>query len=124
MLRSAVDGAGARAGRAVARTGSDPSLREAATVGPTAEFQRALTAAEEQALRSGNSGNGGGDGVSALAHVLRGSDTGDEVLGVISVARGERPFERGERDVFAYLHVRPACRSRTSDCTNRCSGRP
>ncbi len=103
VLRSAVDGAGARAGRAVARTGADPSLREAARVGPTGEFQRALAAAEEQALRSGNSGSGGANGVSALAHVLRGSDTGDEVLGVISIARGERPFERGERDVFAYL---------------------
>jgi diguanylate cyclase (GGDEF)-like protein len=103
VLRSAVDGAGARAGRAVARTGGDPSLREAARVGPTGEFQRALTAAEDQALRSGNSGTGGENGVSALAHVLRGSDAGDEVLGVISVARSARPFERGERDVFAYL---------------------
>jgi diguanylate cyclase (GGDEF)-like protein len=35
--------------------------------------------------------------------VLRGSDGTNEVLGVISVARGERPFDRGERDLVAYL---------------------
>ncbi|MGI8802939.1 MAG: diguanylate cyclase [Solirubrobacteraceae bacterium] len=103
VLRTAVDGAGARAGRAVVRTGTEQPLHEAAKVGPTAEYQGALTAAEEGALRSGNSGSGSRGVASAIAHVLRASDGSDEVLGVISVARGERPFEVGERDLFAYL---------------------
>jgi diguanylate cyclase (GGDEF)-like protein len=103
VVRTAVDGAGARAGRAVVGTGADRPLQEAARVGPTAEFQAVLTAAEEGALRSGNSGSGSAGSASALAHVLRGSDASDEVLGVISVVRSERGFERGERDLVAYL---------------------
>jgi diguanylate cyclase (GGDEF)-like protein len=103
VLRSAVDGAGAHAGRAVARTGAEEPLREAAKVGPVREYEGALSTAEEGALRSGNSGTGSAGETSALAHVLRGSDGTNEVLGVISVARGERPFDRGERDLVAYL---------------------
>jgi diguanylate cyclase (GGDEF)-like protein len=103
VLRSAVDGAGARAGRAASLTGLDGGLQEAAKVGPTAEFERALKAAEDGAVRSGNSGSGTAGTASALAHVLRGSDGGDRILGVISVARPERPFDRGERDLVAYL---------------------
>ncbi len=101
VLRTAVDGAGARAGRA--RTVADQSLREAAKVGPIGEFQGALAAAEEAALRSGNSGTASVGAASALAHALRGSDGSDQLLGVISVARGEQPFDRGERDLFDYL---------------------
>jgi diguanylate cyclase (GGDEF)-like protein len=103
VLRSAVDGAGARAGRAAARTGAEETLREAAKVGPVGEYEGALRTAEEGALRSGNSGTGSAGEASALAHVLRGSDGTNEILGVISVARGERPFDRGERDLVAYL---------------------
>ncbi len=103
VLRTAIDAAGARAGRASVRAGSDGRLSEAAKVGPTGEFQGALTKAEEGAMRTGNSGTGSAGAASALAHVLRGSDGTDEVLGMISVARGERPFDRGERDLFAYL---------------------
>ncbi|MEA2354608.1 MAG: hypothetical protein QOD61_737, partial [Solirubrobacteraceae bacterium] len=103
VVRTAVDGAEARAGRAVARTAAGEALHEAANVGPTATFQGALKAAEEAALRSGNSGAGSVGQASALAHVLRGSDGSDEVLGVISVARDERAFDPGERDLFAYL---------------------
>jgi diguanylate cyclase (GGDEF)-like protein len=103
VLRSAVDGAGARAGRAASRGGNGDDLHEMARVGPTGEFERALRQAEAGAVRSGNSGVGSAGTTSALAHVLRGSDGGHEILGVISVARPERPFDRGERDLVAYL---------------------
>lgn len=103
VLRTAVDGSGARAGRASARTSAGGLLRESARVGPTGEFDTAMTDAEEQALRSGETGACRIGEVSALAQVLRGSDGSSEVLGVISVARGDGGFEDGERELFAYL---------------------
>ncbi|MEA2373518.1 MAG: two-component system, cell cycle response regulator [Solirubrobacteraceae bacterium] len=103
VLRTAVDGSGARAGRASARTSSGDRLTEAARVGPTGEYDGAMTKAEEDALRSGDSGICRKGQTSALAHVLRGSDGSSGVLGVISVARGDREFEDGERELFAYL---------------------
>jgi diguanylate cyclase (GGDEF)-like protein len=62
-----------------------------------------MTEAEEQALRSGETGACRVGEVSALAQVLRGSDGSSDVLGVISVARGDGAFEDGERELFAYL---------------------
>ena len=108
VLRTAVDGSGARAGRASARTSSangasGEGLTEAARVGPTGEFDAAMTKAEEEALRSGESAIVRQQQTSALAHVLRGSDASSGVLGVISVARGDGEFEDGERELFAYL---------------------
>ena len=58
----------------VTETSADEPLHEAANVGPTTAFQGALKAAEDAALRSGNSGAGSVGRASALAHVLRGSD--------------------------------------------------
>jgi diguanylate cyclase (GGDEF)-like protein len=103
VLRTAVDGSGARAGRASARKSTDGLLRESARVGPAGEFDAAMTEAEEQALRSGETGACRVGEVSALAQVLRGSDGSSDVLGVISVARGDGAFEDGERELFAYL---------------------
>jgi diguanylate cyclase (GGDEF)-like protein len=103
VLRTAVDGSGARAGRASARKSADGLLRESARVGPAGEFDAAMTEAEEQALRSGETGACRVGEVSALAQVLRGSDGSSDVLGVISVARGDGAFEDGERELFAYL---------------------
>jgi diguanylate cyclase (GGDEF)-like protein len=103
VLRTAVDGSGARAGRASARTSAGGLLRESARVGPAGEFDTAMTDAEEQALRSGETGACRIGEVSALAQVLRGSDGSSEVLGVISVARSDGAFEDGERQLFAYL---------------------
>jgi diguanylate cyclase (GGDEF)-like protein len=62
-----------------------------------------MDAAEEEALRVGESGVRRVGEVSALAHVLRGSDGSTGVLGVISVARGDGDFEDGERELVAYL---------------------
>jgi diguanylate cyclase (GGDEF)-like protein len=102
VLRTAVDGSGARVGRAVVGTKPGDSLVECARVGPAGEYDEALKDAEEAALRSGEAGDRRVGGVSALAHVLRGSGSSD-VLGVISVARGDGEFEDGERELFAYL---------------------
>jgi diguanylate cyclase (GGDEF)-like protein len=103
VLRTAVDGSGARAGRATARSRPGEPLVESARVGPSGEFDEAMDAAEEEALRVGESGVRRVGEVSALAHVLRGSDGSTGVLGVISVARGDGDFEDGERELVAYL---------------------
>ncbi|HEY5197010.1 MAG TPA: GGDEF domain-containing protein [Solirubrobacteraceae bacterium] len=103
VLRTAVDGSGARAGRAAARPGPGAPLVECARVGPAGEYDTALKDAEEEALRSGETGARRVGEVSALAHVLRGSDGSSDVLGVISVARADGDFEDGERELFAYL---------------------
>jgi diguanylate cyclase (GGDEF)-like protein len=103
VLRTAVDGSGARAGRAIARTAAGQPLVECARVGPAGEYDTALQAAEEEALLAGETGSRRVGEVSAIAHVLRGSDGSSDVLGVISVARWDGTFEDGERELFAYL---------------------
>jgi diguanylate cyclase (GGDEF)-like protein len=103
VLRTAVDGVGAVAGRATARAEVGAPLRECASVGPVAKLQDALRAAEGAALDSTSSTAETVDGMTALAHALRGADVEDRVMGMISVARDGRPFEPGVRELFDYL---------------------
>jgi HAMP domain-containing protein len=103
VLRTAVDGSGARVGRAATVPTSGGPPVEIARVGPTADFDDVLSAAETDALASGESGASRVGETSALAHLLRGSDGSSGVLGVISVARPDGEFEDGERELFAYL---------------------
>ena len=42
-------------------------------------------------------------GASALAAPLGATEEGDQVIGIVSVARGDRDFTHGERELFAYL---------------------
>jgi diguanylate cyclase (GGDEF)-like protein len=103
VLRTAVDGVGATAGRATVRTDANEALRECARVGPADELQAALHAAEAAALDSEQASAATVGTVSALAHPLRGTDGSDAVLGLLSVARLDRAFEQEERDLFDYL---------------------
>jgi len=106
VLRAAVDGAGGQAGRAMAPAGAPGELHEAAAVGPAREYARALDLAELEAIRTGMAGAGSVGAANALACVLRGpngANGANEVLGVIAVARQDRPFDPGERELLAYL---------------------
>jgi diguanylate cyclase (GGDEF)-like protein len=68
----------------------------------TPALRDAVVAAEERATRSGGAADVAADGASALsAPVVRLGDS--EPIGVMSIARPERPFDRAERDVFRYL---------------------
>ena len=103
VLQSAVDGVGAEIGRATVRAHPGGRLRERARVGDIAARREAIQAVESEALSSEHPAEVTLGGVSALAHPLRATTGKERVLGLISVARAERPFSEGERELFGYL---------------------
>ncbi len=102
VVQTAVDGIGAAAGRATMRDGED-RLREVARTGEPESFQRALHAAEAAVIDAGQIAEIQVGGASALAAPLGATEDGDQVIGIVSVARGDRAFTHGERELFAYL---------------------
>jgi diguanylate cyclase (GGDEF)-like protein len=102
IVQTAVDGIGASAGRASMRS-ADNRLQEVARAGEPEMFQRALHAAEAAVIDAGQIAEIQVGGASALAAPLGASEDGDQVIGIVSVARGDRPFMHGERELFAYL---------------------
>ena len=103
VVQTAVDGVGASAGRATMRRGTDERLREVARAGDPAAFERALHAAEAAVIDAGQVAEIQVGGASALAAPLGATEEGDRVIGMVSVARGDRPFTAGERELFSYL---------------------
>lgn len=103
VLRTAVDAVAASAGRASVRPGIGEPLREAARVGDASTMRDALEAAEREALRTGGPTDEYADSVHALAHPLGASDDASTVVGLISVARPNRPFDAAEIELFDYL---------------------
>jgi len=102
VVQTAVDGIGAACGRATMRRGRDDRLREVARTGDPQTFSRALHAAEAAVIDAGQIAEIQVGGTSALAAPLGAADT-ERVIGIISIARGDRPFSAGERELFAYL---------------------
>ena len=78
-------------------------LREVARAGEPEAFQRALHAAEAAVIDAGQIAEIQVGGASALAAPLGATEDGDQVVGMVSVARGDRAFTHGERELFAYL---------------------
>jgi diguanylate cyclase (GGDEF)-like protein len=103
VVQTAVDGIGASAGRATMRKEADERLREVARAGDPAAFERALHAAEAAVIDAGQVAEIQLGGASALAAPLGATEEGDRVIGIVSVARGDRPFTAGERELFSYL---------------------
>ncbi len=93
---------GAACGRATMR-GPEDRLDEVARAGDPAPFRRALHAAEAAVIDAGQVAEIQVGGASALAAPLGASEEGDQVIGIVSVARGDRTFTAGERELFAYL---------------------
>jgi diguanylate cyclase (GGDEF)-like protein len=102
VVQTAVDGIGASAGRATMRDG-DNRLQEVARTGEPEAFRRALHAAEAAVIDAGQIAEIQVGGASALAAPLGASEGSDQVIGIVSVARGDRAFTHGERELFAYL---------------------
>jgi diguanylate cyclase (GGDEF)-like protein len=102
VVQTAVDGIGASAGRASMR-GDDDRRHEAARAGEPDAFRRALHAAEAAVIDAGQVAEIQVGGASALAAPLGATEDGDQVIGIVSVARGDRAFTRSERELFAYL---------------------
>jgi diguanylate cyclase (GGDEF)-like protein len=99
MLRTAVDGVGAEGGRASIRIGGG-EMEEQVRVGSLNGAEPALAAVETGVLEAGAPTQIDLDGVSALGHPLAAQQ---RVIGLLSVARADRPFSEAERNLFDYL---------------------
>lgn len=108
VLRTAVDGVGADAGRACVRTSGGGVLQERSRVGNMNGLETAVASVEADALSSGLVREASIDGANAIAHPLRGAGGHDEVVGVVSVGRTGRPFTPSDRELFTYLAAQAA----------------
>ncbi len=102
VVQTAVEGVEAAAGRATMR-GPDDRLQEVARTGEPESFRRALHAAEAAVIDAGEVAEIQVGGASALAAPLGATEGGDQVIGIVSVARGDHVFTAAERELFAYL---------------------
>ena len=101
VVQTAVDGTGASAGRAHIRE-PDGRLQELTSAGEPQAFQRVLHAAEAAVIDAGQIAEVHLGDASALAAPL-GTEDGNQLIGIVSVVRGDRQFTDGERDLLAYL---------------------
>jgi diguanylate cyclase (GGDEF)-like protein len=102
VVQTAVDGIGAACGRATIRRAGEDRMRQVALTGDPGDYVRALHAAEAAALDAGQIAEIELAGASALAAPLGSTEDGTAV-GIVSVARGDRRFTPGERELFSYL---------------------
>ena len=104
VVKTAVDGVGADAGRASVRPNANAPLEQVALTGGLAGLEEAVRAAEARVLETGEPCEATVDGVAALSHPMRrGDDVHARVSGVVSVARRDRAFSATERELFHYL---------------------
>jgi diguanylate cyclase (GGDEF)-like protein len=104
VVKTAVDGVGAEAGRASVRPSASAPLEQVALAGRIDGLEEAVRAAEANVLETGEPCEASVDEVAALSHPMRrGDDVQARVSGVISVARRDRAFTLAERELFHYL---------------------
>jgi diguanylate cyclase (GGDEF)-like protein len=104
VVKTAVDGVGADAGRASVRPNASAPLEQVALTGTVDGLEEAVRAAEAKVLETGEPCEATVDGVGALSHPMRrGDDAHARVSGVVSVARRDRAFSDAERELFHYL---------------------
>ena len=104
VVRTAVDGVAADAGRAHVRGPDRVTLQQRASLGNMNGLEAAVEQAEAEALRSGSPSESAGAQASAMAQPLRGTNgDSDVVVGVVSVGRAGRSFTQSERELFQYL---------------------
>jgi diguanylate cyclase (GGDEF)-like protein len=103
VVRAAVDGVAADAGRALVRpTATDP-FEQVATTGEAHGLKEAIGAAEAQVFETGEPSDARVDDTSALSHPLRRDEVQARVSGIVTVARRGAPFTADERELFHYL---------------------
>jgi diguanylate cyclase (GGDEF)-like protein len=103
VVKTAVDGVGARAGRVLMRDGADGAPSEAARAGDVSSYLQLLQAAEQAVLEQGEVVEVELSGASALARPMYAQEEDPGLLGVISMARNGRPFSPREQELLAYL---------------------
>jgi diguanylate cyclase (GGDEF)-like protein len=102
VVRTAVDGVGADAGRAIVRGPDGVTLQERSRVGVMNGLESAVESVESQALRDGDPRETSVGATNAIAHPLRGTGGGN-VVGVVSIGRSGKPFSPSDRELFRYL---------------------
>ena len=100
-VRTTVDGVAADGGRAMLRPGPGRAPEERAVSGDPAGLTEVIAQSEGEVLASGQPREVSIEAGSALGHPLRGAH--DDVQGVLSVWRRDRPFAPSERELFHYL---------------------
>jgi diguanylate cyclase (GGDEF)-like protein len=109
VVRTAIDGLGAEAGRASVRPSVSAPLQQVVSAGRVEGLEQAIAAAEAKVLETGEPCEATLDGAAALSHPLhRGDDAHALVSGVVSVARRDRRFTEDEREFFHYLAAQAA----------------
>ncbi len=103
VVRSAMDGIGATAGRASVRDAPGGPLQPQTTIGDADALQLVLDLAEHQVLETRESAEVTREDAYALSHPLHQSDNGQKVVGLVSVARRGRPFSGPDQELFHYL---------------------
>jgi diguanylate cyclase (GGDEF)-like protein len=103
VVRTAVEGVGADAGRASVRTPDGMTLQERSRVGILDGLEGAVESVESEALRSGGPREFSAGSANAIAHPLRGANGSSDVVGVVSIGRTGRPFTPGDRDLLSYF---------------------
>ena len=102
VVRTAVDGVGADAGRAFVRGPDGLTLQERSSVGSMNGLESAVSSVEAEALRVGDPRETAVGEANAIAHPLRGA-AGGNVVGVVSIGRTGKPFSPSDRELFRYL---------------------
>jgi diguanylate cyclase (GGDEF)-like protein len=102
VVRTAVDGVGADAGRAFVRGADGLSLEERSRVGVMNGLESAVESVESEALRIGDPRETSIGAANAIAHPLRAAN-GSDVVGVVSIGRTGKPFTPSDRELFRYL---------------------
>jgi diguanylate cyclase (GGDEF)-like protein len=103
VVRAAVDGVDADAGRASVRPTLTDPLEQVAITGNAQGLSEAIRAAEANVLETGEPSDAQVDSVSALSHPLRRDEHQSRVSGVVTVARRGHPFSDEQRELFHYL---------------------
>jgi diguanylate cyclase (GGDEF)-like protein len=103
VVRTAVEGVGADAGRAHVWGPDRVTLEERASTGNMNGLQDAVRSVEAEAMRLGRPAEIAGDGANVMAHPLRGASGSTSAVGVVSVGRSGRSFTQSERELFQYL---------------------
>jgi diguanylate cyclase (GGDEF)-like protein len=103
VVRTAVDGVAAQAGRASVRGDAGEPLHQIAAVGEAEGLGEAIRAAEARVLETSEPASADVEDAHALAYPLRAADGEGRVSGIVSVARPSKAFSESESDLFHYL---------------------
>lgn len=108
VVRTAVDGVAADAGRAYVRGPERGNPQERASAGNMNGLETVVRSVEADALQSGSPREVSTAMAHAMAHPLLGADGDGVAVGIVSVGRSGKAFTHSERELFHYLAAQAA----------------